>query len=86
MTDYYDFLLQIVIPFGLRGIIGFSLQGIEMSFPALIGVLGLIGLLVNDSLVMVAYLNRIKLAKSNSSKALYQGQKKVIIPWIYRNI
>lgn len=51
------FLIMIVIPFGLSGIIiGFSLQGIEMSFLALIGVLGLIGVLVNDSLVMVASL------------------------------
>jgi multidrug efflux pump subunit AcrB len=58
------FLIMIVIPFGLSGIIiGFSLQGIEMSFLALIGVLGLIGVLVNDSLVMVASLNRLKLAK-----------------------
>jgi multidrug efflux pump subunit AcrB len=59
------FLIMIVIPFGMSGIIiGFSLQGIEMSFLALIGVLGLIGVLVNDSLVMVASLNRLKLTKS----------------------
>ena len=63
------FLIMIVIPFGLSGIIiGFSLQGIEMSFLALIGVLGLIGVLVNDSLVMVASLNRLKLAKSTDSE------------------
>ena len=62
------FLIMIVIPFGLSGIIiGFSLQGIEMSFLALIGVLGLIGVLVNDSLVMVASLNRLKIAKSADS-------------------
>jgi multidrug efflux pump subunit AcrB len=55
------FLIMIVIPFGLSGtIIGFTLQGIEMSFLALIGILGLIGVLVNDSLVMVAHLNRLK--------------------------
>ena len=62
------FLIMIVIPFGLSGIIiGFSLQGIEMSFLALIGVLGLIGVLVNDSLVMVAALNRLKTDKSSNS-------------------
>jgi multidrug efflux pump subunit AcrB len=58
------FLIMIVIPFGLTGVIvGFALQGIEMSFLALIGVLGLIGVLVNDSLVMVANLNRLRLEK-----------------------
>lgn len=62
------FLIMIVIPFGLGGIIiGFSLQGIEMSFLALIGVLGLIGVLVNDSLVMVASLNRLRIPKSADS-------------------
>jgi len=63
------FLIMIVIPFGMSGIIiGFSLQGIEMSMLALIGVLGLIGVLVNDSLVMVAYLNRLKLAKKTEEQ------------------
>jgi len=63
------FLIMIVIPFGMSGIIiGFSLQGIEMSMLALIGVLGLIGVLVNDSLVMVASLNRLKLEKGTDLK------------------
>jgi multidrug efflux pump subunit AcrB len=63
------FLIMIVIPFGMSGIIiGFSLQGIEMSMLALIGVLGLIGVLVNDSLVMVASLNRLKVEKGTDSK------------------
>lgn len=63
------FLIMIVIPFGMSGIIiGFSLQGIEMSMLALIGVLGLIGVLVNDSLVMVASLNRLKMARGTDSQ------------------
>jgi multidrug efflux pump subunit AcrB len=63
------FLIMIVIPFGMSGIIiGFSLQGIEMSMLALIGVLGLIGVLVNDSLVMVASLNRLKESQETGSK------------------
>ncbi len=63
------FLIMIVIPFGMSGIIiGFSLQGIEMSMLALIGVLGLIGVLVNDSLVMVASLNRLKESQEAGAK------------------
>jgi multidrug efflux pump subunit AcrB len=63
------FLIMIIIPFGLTGVvIGFTLQGIEMSFLALIGILGLVGVLVNDSLVMVANLNRLKGGKAVDSK------------------
>jgi multidrug efflux pump subunit AcrB len=63
------FLIMIIIPFGLTGVIvGFTLQGIDMSFLALIGVLGLIGVLVNDSLVMVANLNKLKVAKGRDSR------------------
>ncbi|MCP4715838.1 MAG: efflux RND transporter permease subunit [Deltaproteobacteria bacterium] len=55
------FLIMLVVPFGLTGVIvGFVLQGLPLSLIALIGVLGLIGVLVNDSLVMIDALNRIK--------------------------
>jgi multidrug efflux pump subunit AcrB len=52
---------MIVIPFGFIGVlIAFSLHNMEMSMAALIGILGLTGVLVNDSLVMIAHLNRRK--------------------------
>ncbi len=52
-------LILAVLPFGLTGvIIGFATQGIEMSMMALFGVLGLVGVLVNDSIVLVDYLNK----------------------------
>jgi multidrug efflux pump subunit AcrB len=55
------FLVMIVIPFGFIGVlIAFSLHNMEMSMAALIGILGLTGVLVNDSLVMIAHLNRRK--------------------------
>jgi len=35
------FLIMIIVPFGLTGVIvGFAIQGLEMSMLALIGVLG----------------------------------------------
>jgi multidrug efflux pump subunit AcrB len=55
------FLVISVIPFGFMGVIvAFSLQGTEMSMMAFIGILGLAGVLVNDSLVMVHHLNHKK--------------------------
>ncbi|MDC9728757.1 MAG: efflux RND transporter permease subunit [Methyloprofundus sp.] len=53
-------LILIAIPFSLTGvIIGFAIQGLPLSIIALIGILGLIGVLVNDSLVMIHNLNKL---------------------------
>lgn len=50
-----------VIPFGLIGVIwAFVLHGMPMSFIAAIGVIGLTGVLVNDSLILVSYVDTLK--------------------------
>ena len=55
------FLVMSVIPFGFTGVlIGFGIQGMELSMIALFGVIGLAGVLVNDSTVMIHGLNRKK--------------------------
>ncbi len=55
------FLIMAVIPFSFTGVLfAFALQGIEMSMLAFIGILGLAGVLVNDSVVMIDALNRRK--------------------------
>lgn len=54
-------LVLICIPFGLIGVIvGFGLQGLAMGFVAMTGVIGLAGVLVNDSLVMLHTLNHLR--------------------------
>ncbi|MCK5685204.1 efflux RND transporter permease subunit, partial [bacterium] len=55
-------IVMLAIPFGLTGVIlAYGLQGfMTMSMFAGIGVIGLIGVVVNDSLVMVDHLNSIK--------------------------
>ncbi|KIG16391.1 Acriflavin resistance protein [Enhygromyxa salina] len=51
-------LIMIVIPFGMvASVIGLMIQGIDLSIIAMVGMLGLAGVLVNDSLVMVSGLN-----------------------------
>jgi multidrug efflux pump subunit AcrB len=55
------FLIMVVIPFGFTGVIvGYALQGMEMSMVAMIGMLGLAGVLINDSVVMIDNFNRRK--------------------------
>ena len=52
-------LILSVLPFSIMGVfLAFALQGLPISFLALIGVLGLIGVLVNDSVVMIFTLNK----------------------------
>jgi multidrug efflux pump subunit AcrB len=51
-------LIMICIPFGMVGVIlCYSLQNLSMGMMAITGVIGLVGVLVNDSLVLVHTLN-----------------------------
>ncbi len=63
LTDSYfqPLLIMIAIPFGIVGVlVAFTLHGLPMSFLGLIGTLGMIGVVVNDSLVMVTHLNSLR--------------------------
>ncbi len=54
-------LVLLVIPLGILGVmIAFALQGMVLSMSALAGVTGLAGILVNDSLIMIDQLNRVR--------------------------
>lgn len=55
-------IILICIPFGLIGVIlCYAVQGLSMGMMAMTGVIGLVGVLVNDSLVLVHALNRERL-------------------------
>jgi multidrug efflux pump subunit AcrB len=48
-----------IIPFGLIGaVLGHWLMGINLSIGSVLGMLALIGVMVNDSLVLVDYINQ----------------------------
>ena len=52
-------LVLAVLPFSIMGVfLTFAIQDLPLSFLALIGVLGLIGVLVNDAVVMIFTLNK----------------------------
>jgi multidrug efflux pump subunit AcrB len=54
-------LVIIAIPFGFVGVIlALALHGEPLSFLALIGAVGLMGVVVNDSLVLVNHLNELR--------------------------
>ncbi len=56
----HPLLILLCLPFGMTGvIIGFGLHGMALGVVAFTGVIGMLGILVNDSLVMVTTLNRL---------------------------
>ena len=53
-------IVMITIPFGIVGVIWtFIIHNLPFSFLTLIGIVGLSGIVVNDSLIMVDYINRL---------------------------
>jgi multidrug efflux pump subunit AcrB len=57
-------LVMVAIPFGIIGvIIAFGFHGEPFSFMAIMGLIGLSGVVVNDSLVMVNHINDLRRQK-----------------------
>ena len=53
------FIIMLTIPFAFIGTFGgFSLFQIPLSFPAIIGIISLVGIVVNDAIVMVETMNK----------------------------
>jgi multidrug efflux pump subunit AcrB len=58
------FIVMVAIPFGIIGvIIAFAVHGEPLGFLALMGLVGLSGVAVNDSLVMVSHINDLRKQK-----------------------
>ncbi len=55
------FIVMLAIPFGLIGVVvGFFVHDLPLSFMALLGVVGLSGVVVNDSIVLVQFINELR--------------------------
>ncbi len=60
--------VMMAIPFGIMGVIlAFALHGEALGFVAMMGVIGLVGVLVNDSLVLVSHINRLRRQRPDES-------------------
>jgi len=54
-------IIMFAIPFGLIGVvIAFLIHGIPLSFMAIMGIIGLNGIVVNDSIVLVDFINKLR--------------------------
>jgi len=61
-------LVMAAIPFGITGVIfAFGFHGEPLSFMAMMGIIGLSGVVVNDSLVLVSHVNELRRQRSDES-------------------
>lgn len=84
-------LIIMAIPFGLVGvIIAFALHGTSFSMFALLGIVGLTGVVVNDSLVMLDFINKSDKENKNKKKdiieVVFQGARKRLRPIILTTV
>jgi len=55
------FIIMLTIPFALIGVVvAFVTHGIPLSFLAIIGLVGLCGVVVNDSIVLIDFINKLR--------------------------
>ena len=65
-------LVMVVIPFGVvGGILGHMIMGMDLSIMSYMGMLALIGVVVNDSLVLVDYVNK----RRRDGRGIYEALK-----------
>lgn len=79
-------IVMVTIPFGIIGaILALIIHGIPLSFLAMIGIIGLSGVIVNDSVIMVDFINKVFRAdkkKENLRALIATGAKKRLRPVI----
>jgi len=73
------FIVMLAIPFGLIGVVfAFLLHGMPLSFMAIFGVVGLNGIVVNDSIVLVDFINKLrKEGMSREESIIKAGQMRI---------
>ena len=68
------FIVMSVIPFGMTGaVIGHLVMGVELSIMSMIGIVALSGVVVNESLVLVEYVNRHRRGGESITGAAREG-------------
>ena len=72
----HPFTVMFTVPLGLIGVIGlFLFTGDTLSMPSLLGVIILAGVVVNNGIVLVDYINRLRARGLSREEAIVQGSK-----------
>jgi len=85
------FIVLFTIPFGLIGVLlAFTLHNMPLSFMAVVGIIGLSGVVVNDSVVMVDFINRLlgteRYNVNKLKKLIIEGASKRLRPIILTTV
>lgn len=82
------FIIMTVIPFGLTGaVLGHLIVGIDVSILSAIGMIGLTGIVVNDSLVLVDHINhRLRESGEDWQQAVVNGAVRRFRPVVLTSI
>ena len=68
------FVIFLILPLGLVGVaLGHILQGIPVSILSAYGIIALIGIIINNSVVLVTYLNRSLKTGQDFTEAVYEA-------------
>lgn len=90
-TQFKSFLqpliIMTVVPFASVGVFGgLLMNGLHFTFPAMIGIVALAGIVVNDSLVLVEYVNRTRHQRTNIYDAIVRASKVRLRPIVLTSI
>ena len=79
--------VMIAIPFGIVGVIfAFFLHGKPFSFMALLGLIGLSGVVVNDSIVLVDFINKNRMKGWSRDFSVFQAGRSRLRPVLLTSI
>ena len=80
-------IVLLAIPFGMVGaVIGHLLMGYSLSLMSMFGLVALAGVVVNDSLVLVDFINRLRREGSTTNEAVIAGAIKRFRPILLTTI
>jgi multidrug efflux pump subunit AcrB len=68
------FVVMMAIPFGMVGaVVGHLIMGLDITFISLFGIVGLAGVVVNDSLVLIHMTNQLKRGGATAQEAVVEA-------------
>ena len=80
-------IIMLAIPFGLIGvIIAFLVHGMPLSFMAILGIVGLNGIVVNDSIVLVDFINKLRREGMNRRESIIKAGQMRLRPVLLTTI
>ncbi|MFC1480277.1 efflux RND transporter permease subunit [Candidatus Omnitrophota bacterium] len=80
-------IVMLAIPFGLIGVIfAFLAHGLPLSFMAIMGIVGLNGIVVNDSIVLVDFINKLRASGMSRAESIVKAGQMRLRPVILTTV